>query len=316
MAAAGAEDRVLLFGSNGQVGTELHSLLNGKCELHAFTRAEADFSQPQQLRRIVAELKPAVILNAAAYTAVDKAESEPELAALVNAYSPAALAEEAARYGGLLVHYSTDYVFDGSKSSPWVEDDATGPLNVYGSTKLAGERAIAASGGSYLIFRTSWVFAPHGKNFLLTILRLARERDRLTIVADQHGAPTSASAIAQGSLAVLGKLREGEAQAASSWTGVYHMSCAGETTWHDFAQTIVDEAAARGLIEDKHPEVAPIPGAQYPTPAKRPANSVLDNGKLLRQFGVVLPHWHEALELALSELEPSRTAASIGSTSA
>jgi dTDP-4-dehydrorhamnose reductase len=305
MATASSPDRVLLLGSNGQVGTELRRLLENTCELHAFTRAEADFSQPEKLRGIVADLKPAVILNAAAYTAVDKAESEPELAALVNAASPAALAEEAARYGGLLVHYSTDYVFDGAKSSAWVEDDPTGPLNVYGSTKLAGEQAIAATGGSYLIFRTSWVFAPHGKNFLLTILRLARERDRLTIVADQHGAPTSARAIAIGTLAVLDNLRGRQAEPTSSWAGAYHLTCAGETTWHGFAQAIVDEASAAGLLDSRRPEVAPIPGAQYPTPAKRPTNSVLNNDKLLRKFGVALPHWREALGQAISELDHS-----------
>ena len=296
-------ERILLLGANGQLGTEFRALLEGTCELHALTRAEADFSKPEQLRRIVAELKPAVILNAAAYTAVDKAESEPELAALVNTQTPAALAEEAARYGGLLVHYSTDYVFDGSKPTPWLEDDPTGPLNVYGSTKLAGERAIAAYGGRYLIFRTSWVFAPHGKNFLLTILRLAKERDRLTIVADQHGAPTSAWAIAHTTGQVLESLRSRD-QAASSWSGVYHMSCAGETTWHGFAHAIVEEAA--DLLDGKLPEVAPIPGAQFPTPAKRPTNSVLDNSKLLRQFGVAPPHWREALSQAVLELRRAK----------
>jgi dTDP-4-dehydrorhamnose reductase len=300
--ALGVPNRVLLFGSNGQLGTELRGLLENTCELHALTRDQADFSQPEHLRGIVADLRPAVILNAAAYTAVDKAESEPELAALVNAKSPAALAEEAARYGGLLVHYSTDYAFDGSKSSPWVEDDPTGPLNVYGSTKLAGEQAITAVGGSYLIFRTSWVFAPHGKNFLLTILRLARERDRLTIVADQYGAPTSAHAITSGTLKVLDHLRGREKEPPTSWAGVYHMTCAGETSWQGFAQAIVDEAAAANLLGGRHPEVAPIPSAQYPTPARRPANSVLDSGKLLRQFGVSLPHWREALRHAMLEL--------------
>src|SRR5271170_240583 len=299
----GVADRVLLLGSNGQLGTELRALLESQCELHALTREQADFTQPEQLRSIVADLKPAVILNAAAYTAVDKAESEPELAALVNAKSPAALAEEATRYGGLLVHYSTDYVFDGSKSSAWVEDDPTGPLNVYGSTQLAGERAIAAIGGSYLIFRTSWVFAPHGKNFLLTILRLARERKCLTIVADQHGAPTSARAIAQATVQVLENLR-GRGPSASSWSGLYNMTCAGETTWHGFAEAIVGEAA--DFLEGKCPEVLPIPSAQYPTPAMRPANSVLDNGKLLRQFGVALPHWREALSQALRELRQAK----------
>ena len=302
MSLTGGADRVLLLGSNGQLGTELRGLLDGQCELHALTRDQADFSRPDQLRGIVANLQPAVILNAAAYTAVDKAESEPELAALVNTASPAALAEEAARYGGLLVHYSTDYVFDGSKTSPWVEDDPTGPLNVYGSTKLAGEQAIVAAGGSYLIFRTSWVFAPHGKNFLLTILRLAKERDRLTIVADQHGAPTSALAIARATLGVLESRGARGSESPSAPSGVYHMTCAGETTWQGFSQAIVDEAAAANLLGGKRPEVAPITSADFPTPAKRPTNSVMDNGKLLRDFGVSLLHWREALTEAVTKL--------------
>jgi dTDP-4-dehydrorhamnose reductase len=297
--------RVLLLGANGQLGTEFSSLLRDKYELHAFTRAEADFSQPEQVRKIVAELKPAIILNAAAYTAVDRAESEPELAQLVNARTPEVLAEEAARYGGLLVHYSTDYVFDGSKTTPWVEEDATGPLSVYGSSKLAGEQAIAARGGSYLIFRTSWVFAPHGKNFLLTILRLARERDKLTIVADQKGAPTSAMAIARATEEVLDTLDERRPRVVPS--GVYHMTCAGETTWHGFAQAIVEAAAE--TLEGKRPEILPIPAAQYPTPAKRPANSVLSNEKLRSQFGVALPHWRDALAEAASALSPATTEA-------
>ena len=295
-------DRILLLGANGQLGTELRAMFEDQCELHALTRAEADFAKPEDLRRIVADLRPTVILNAAAYTAVDKAESEPELASLVNATCPAVLAEEAAKYGGLLVHYSTDYVFDGSKANAWVEDDPVAPLSVYGSTKLSGEQAIAAVCGSYLIFRTSWVFAPHGKNFLLTILRLARERERLTIVADQHGAPTSARAIACGTLGVLATLRGEKADSPSSWAGVYHMTCAGQTTWQGFAQAIVEEAIARDLLDGRLPEVAPIPSAQYPTPARRPSRSVLNNGKLLRQFGIALPHWREALVEALLDL--------------
>jgi len=293
------EATVLLLGAHGQLGTELCALLQGKYGVHALTRAEADFSRPEQIRGIVADLKPAIILNAAAYTAVDKAESEPELAALVNSATPKVLAEEVARYGGLLVHYSTDYVFDGSKSSPWVESDSTGPLGIYGATKLAGEQAIAAVGGRYLIFRTSWVFAPHGKNFLLTILRLAKERDQLTIVADQKGAPTSAIAIARATEQVLQALQHDKTDT-KEWPGVYHMTCAGETTWQGFAQAIIEESAES--LNGKRPNVVPITSAEYPTPARRPANSVLDNGKLLRQFGVALPHWRSALSEATKEL--------------
>jgi len=288
-----SQTRVLLLGANGQLGTEFTSLLQNEYDLTALARAQADFSQPDQVARIVADLKPEIILNAAAYTAVDRAESEPELAFLVNAKTPELLAQQAARCGALLVHYSTDYVFDGAKPGPWLEDDPTGPLSVYGRTKLAGEQAIAAQAGKYLIFRTSWVFAPHGKNFLLTILRLARERDKLTIVADQKGAPTSAAAIARATQQVLESGGE-------TTSGVYHMTCAGETTWHAFAQAIVEEAS--GALHGKRPEVLPIPASQYPTPATRPANSVLDNGKLLRTFGVALPHWRQALGEAVSQI--------------
>ena len=333
MIPAITSDCVLLLGANGQVGTELRARLEGKCALHALTRAQADLSQPQQLRRVISDLRPGIILNAAAYTAVDRAESEPELATLINAAAPAALAEEAARYGGLLLHYSTDYVFNGSRfgdgskhgdgsnngsdsmRGAWLEDDPTGPLNVYGSTKLAGERGIAASGAAHLIFRTSWVFAPHSSNFLLTILRLARERDRLTIVADQHGAPTSAASIADGTIQVLESLRSRQHQARVC-SGIYHMTCAGETSWHGFAQAIVDEARSADLLDGRNPEVVPIPSEQYPTPAKRPSNSVLDNGKLRDQFGVALPHWREALRKALQELSstkrPAVQAAEVG----
>jgi len=296
--------RVLLLGANGQLGTEFARLLQDKCELHALSRTEADFSQPEQVRKIVADLKPEIILNAAAYTAVDRAEAEPELAFLINAKTPEILAQEAARYGGLLVHYSTDYVFDGAKADPWVEDDPTGPLSVYGRAKLAGEQAIAAQGGKYLIFRTSWVFAPHGKNFLLTILRLARERDKLNIVADQKGSPTSALAIARATWQVL----EVGSQRLSP-SGVYHMTCAGETTWHSFAEAIIDEASDQ--LEGKRPEVVPIPASQYPTPATRPAYSVLDNGKLLQTFGVALPHWRKALSEAVSQLPGQEKAVSL-----
>jgi dTDP-4-dehydrorhamnose reductase len=297
------QQRVLLLGANGQVGTELRTLLEsrpGAYQLHTLTRAEADFAQPEQLRSIVAAWQPSIILNAAAYTAVDRAESEPEAATLVNARSPGILGEEAARIGALLVHYSTDYVFDGSKKTAWLEDDKPAPLSVYGATKLAGEKAIVASGAHHLIFRTSWVFAPHGKNFMLTILRLARERDRLTIVADQSGAPTSAAAIATATLQVLEKIRDREAEGPATYSGTYHMTCAGKTTWYEFAQAIVAEAST--LLNGKLPEIAPISSGDYPTPATRPSNSVLDNAKLLSRFGVALPKWRDALREAVQKL--------------
>jgi dTDP-4-dehydrorhamnose reductase len=296
--------RVVLLGANGQLGTELRALLENTCDLHPLTRSDADLSQPETLRPILRDLQPDIIVNAAAYTAVDKAESEPDLAALINTRAPEVLADESARCGALLVHYSTDYVFDGAKPTPWLEDDATAPLSVYGRTKLAGEQAIAARCGSYLIFRTSWVFAPHGKNFLLTILRLAAERDRLTIVADQRGAPTSARALALATMRVLENPHIAAAKSASTptWAGAYHMTCGGETTWHGFAQAILDASVDSGLFDGKRPEIVPIATSDYPTPAQRPANSVLDNSKLLRQFGVALPHWREALRETMLDL--------------
>lgn len=298
------QSRVLLLGANGQLGTALHVLLKSKpdaYQLYALTRAEADLSDLGKVRHTVADLRPAIILNAAAYTAVDRAESEPELAALINAKAPAVLAEEALRIGALLVHYSTDYVFDGSKKTPWLEDDSPAPLSVYGSTKLAGEQAIVAHGGKHLIFRTSWVFSPRGKNFLLTILRLARERDRLTIVDDQRGAPTSAYAIAKGTEEVLARIRHSAEESVYNRSGIYHMTCGGETSWFRFTQAILEEAA--DALGDRHPEVAPIHSADYPTPARRPANSVLDNRRLREEFGVALPHWREALQQAVAELK-------------
>jgi dTDP-4-dehydrorhamnose reductase len=300
--------RVLLLGANGQVGTELHNLLKEKTdrfELYALRRSDVDFAQPEQLRPIIKDLQPTIILNAAAYTAVDKAESEPELAALINAKAPEIIAEEATRLGALLVHYSTDYVFDGSKQTAWLEDDRPMPLGVYGATKLAGERAIASHGADYLIFRTSWVFSPHGKNFLLTILRLARERDRLTIVDDQRGAPTSALAIATATWQILEKIGDRESADHSGWPGVYHMTCAEQTTWYGFARAIVEGAAT--LLDTKLPQVDPISSSDYQTPATRPANSILDNSKLHAQFGVCLPAWHEALQKTILDLSVKRT---------
>jgi dTDP-4-dehydrorhamnose reductase len=299
---SGPKPTVLLLGANGQLGTELNRLLQNKYDLRALARDRADFTQPDQLRQIVADWKPRIILNAAAYTAVDRAESEPDLADLVNAKSPEALAQEAARYGGLLVHYSTDYVFDGAKDSPWVEEDPTGPLNVYGRTKLKGEEAIRGCGGNHLIFRTSWIFAPHGKNFLLTILRLAAEKERLTIVADQRGAPTSAAAIAKATADILAALEKKDAREVTTLSGVYHMTAAGETTWYGFAQAILEEIASSGMSDSKMAELVPIPGSDYPTPAKRPANSVLDNSRLSARFGVALPEWREQLGEAFVEL--------------
>jgi dTDP-4-dehydrorhamnose reductase len=274
--------KVLLLGAGGQVGTELRRSFSGAPELLACGRQQADLSRPEKLRDLVREFRPDVILNAAAYTAVDRAESEPDLAMMVNAAAPGVLAEEAARLGALLVHYSTDYVFDGTKSGPWLESDATGPLNVYGRSKLAGEEAIQRVGGRYFIFRTSWVYGPHGSNFLLTMLRLGRERPQLRIVDDQTGAPTSSIEISR---ATHGALK----RAPDAPSGIYHMSCGGWTSWYGFACAIFRQAGTSA-------ELLPIPSEQYPTPARRPRNSVLSNEKLRAVFGVELAGWEEALQ--------------------
>lgn len=244
--------------------------------------------------------EPDVILNAAAYTPVDKAESEPELAYAVNATAPQILAQEAASRNALFVRYSTDYVFNGSKSSPWTEEDTPHPLNVYGARKLAGEQAIRAAGGRSLIFRTSWVYGPHGKNFLFTMLRLGRERDRLTIVNDQQGAPTASIAIAEAIRLILEGVLAERFGATREWAGVYHMTCGGVVSSCGFAQAIF--ARAGKLLDGRSPQVMPISTAEYPTAARRPLNSVLNCEKLARTFDVRLPSWEAALDRVLSEI--------------
>lgn len=294
MTAESLPARILLLGAGGQLGMQLKQALTGSAELTALARAEVDLSDAAAIRAAIRSANPEIVINAAAYTAVDKAESETELARLVNAVAPGIVAEEIARTNGWLIHYSTDYVFDGSKASPWIEDDPTGPLNTYGASKLAGEQGIVAAGGRHLIFRTSWVVSPHGNNFLRTMLRLGAERDQLKIVNDQTGAPTSALAIASATREVLNHLHSD-----SPW-GIYHMTCAGQTTWCGFAQAIFQRA--------RHPEnrewarVTGIPGAEYPTPAARPGNSVLSNGKLHAAFDVHLPSWEQALDETLRTL--------------
>jgi dTDP-4-dehydrorhamnose reductase len=282
---------ILILGANGQVGTELQRSFADAGEVTAWDHRTADLSRPEELRPLVAQLRPTVILNAAAYTAVDRAESEPELAMTINAAAPRVLAEEAAKIDALLVHYSTDYIFDGSKKTPWREDDPANPLNVYGRTKLAGEQAIKNVDGRYLIFRTGWVYGPHGHNFLKTMLRLGSERDELKIVDDQFGAPTSSAAIADATRAILDKEAD---------HGVYHMTCGGATTWCRFAQEIFDQYQQQN--EKKLARVIPIPSSEYPTPAKRPANSVLSNEKLWSSFEVALPDWQSALNVTMKKI--------------
>jgi dTDP-4-dehydrorhamnose reductase len=283
--------KVLLTGSTGQVGYELARSLQGVGEVVAVDRNVMDLSNLAQVREVIRSVKPQLIVNPAAYTAVDKAESEPELAHRINAEAPAVMAEEAKALGAALVHYSTDYVFDGTQASPRREDDPVGPRNVYGASKLAGEQAIAAAGIPHLIFRTSWVYGMRGKNFLLTMLRLAKERDELRVVADQHGAPTWSRTIADTTAQVLSQAHAGGREWWLQNSGIYHLSAQGQTTWHEFTEAIIAEA---GLSC----KVLPITTADYPTPAQRPQYSVMSSERLMTRF-CHLPHWKEALELCM-----------------
>lgn len=283
--------KVLLTGSTGQVGYELARSLQGVGEVVAVDRSEMDLSNLDQVREVIRRVQPKLIVNPAAYTAVDKAESEPELAFRINAEAPRVMAEEAKALGAALVHYSTDYVFDGSQATPRVEDDPLGPLNVYGASKLAGEQAIAATGIPHLIFRTSWVYGMRGKNFLLTMLKLAKERDELRVVADQHGAPTWSRTIADTTAQVLSQAHAGGREWWVQNSGVYHLSAQGQTTWHEFTEAIIAEA---GLSC----KVLPITTAEYPTPAQRPQYSVMSSERLMARF-CRLPDWKEALHLCM-----------------
>jgi dTDP-4-dehydrorhamnose reductase len=294
------EQRVLILGGAGQLGLELQRSFAGPHPLVAVDRAVADLAVPDQLRAIVRRVQPNVILNAAAYTAVDRAETEPEVAMAINARAPRILAEEARSLHALFVHYSTDYVFDGSKPEPWTESEVPRPLNAYGASKLAGEEAVKQSGCRHLIFRTSWVYGPHGKNFLLTMLRLGRERERLTVVDDQIGAPTSSLELARATKAIVDGVLQGRFGDAESWTGLYNMTCSGSVSWCGFAQAIF--ARAGKLLEDRRPEVTPIPSSDYPTPAQRPQNSVLSNARLQERFGVELAPWEQALDAVMARL--------------
>ena len=292
--------KILLLGKNGQVGWQLQRALAPLGEIVALERKDAggDLADPQGLAAAVRAAKPQVIVNAAAYTAVDKAESEPQLARLINTEAPAALAREAAASGALLVHYSTDYVFDGSGSAPWQESDATGPLNVYGATKLAGEQAIAASGCAHLTFRTSWVYAAHGDNFIKTMLRLAATRERLTVIDDQKGAPTGAELIADVTAHAISQTLQQPAKA-----GLYHLTAAGEASWFDYAQYVLALARQVGAPMKTPPDgVHPIPSNQYPAAARRPLNSRLDTRRLQAVFGLALPHWQAGVARVLEEI--------------
>jgi dTDP-4-dehydrorhamnose reductase len=286
--------RILIVGRTGQLGHEIERIFANVGTIVAVGRESIDLADPNQTRDLVRRSAPDVILNAAAYTAVDRAESEMALAHAINALAPGVLAEEAAERNAILVHYSTDYVFDGSKSEPWIETDAPAPLNVYGASKLAGEQAIQNSRARHLIFRTSWVYGPHGNNFLSTMLRLARERDRLSIVDDQTGAPTTSIELARATHAIVTGVLAGSFGATEDWSGLYHMTCAGSVSWFGFAQAIFARASQQ--LGVKAPELVPTRAKDYPTAAVRPCNSVLSNAKLHAHFGVQLPSWQSALD--------------------
>jgi dTDP-4-dehydrorhamnose reductase len=308
MVADSSKVRFLVTGEGGQVGEALRQTLAPLGEVVIPKLAEWDLTDVDATRRWVREVNPRWVVNAAAHTAVDKAESEPELAFAINAIAPGVLAEEARKIGAAVVHYSTDYIFDGSKTTPWVEDDAPGPLNVYGKSKLAGELAVSGSGAGYFTFRTSWVYGATGNNFVRTMLRLARERELLKIVADQHGAPTWSWELARMTADVIGQIerraeRSGcsSSEAALPLSGVYHATGSGATTWYGFAAEAIGELQSR-KPGTKLATVEPISTSEYPTPAKRPMNSLLDCGKLERTFGWRMPEWSESVRTVVGML--------------
>lgn len=287
--------RILLLGTEGQLGSELQRTAPAGCELAAPRQAEADFTRPGELRDLVRSVRPAAVFNAAAYTAVDRAEEEPALARAVNAEAPALLAEEAARCGASIVHYSTDYVYGGDRQRAWTEDDAPAPCNVYGITKLAGDLAVLESRARSVVLRSSWIYAAHGHNFVRTMLRLGREREELRVVSDQRGCPTWARDLAAATWSIFGRGCEPG--------GLFHCAGAGVTSWHGFAERILALAAERGLGANlRRARLIPIPTAEYPTAARRPLQSALDCGRLARAHGILLPPWQESLAACLDEL--------------
>ncbi|KAF1026148.1 MAG: dTDP-4-dehydrorhamnose reductase [Burkholderia plantarii] len=294
--------KILLTGRNGQVGWELRSALAPLGEVVACDREAADLARPETLAPLVASVRPDVIVNAAAYTAVDLAEEQEALTLRVNGEAAGVLAQAARDVGALFVHYSTDYVFDGSATAPYSETEAARAVNAYGRTKLAGERAIAAAGGDWLTFRTTWVYGTRGRNFLLTMLRLAGERETMRVVADQTGTPTSARMIADLTAhAVSHAMRERAADRFES--GLFHMTAGGQTTWHGFASAIVEAARAARGDAIRVRAIEPIPSGAYPTPARRPVWSVLDNTRFDRRFGLNRLDWQQALALVMDDLK-------------
>jgi dTDP-4-dehydrorhamnose reductase len=292
--------KILLTGARGQLGYELRRTLAPLGPVIACDRTDLDLAEPASIRKVVRATGPDLIVNAGAYTAVDQAESEPDLAMAINGVAPGILAEEAKRIGAAIVHYSTDYVFDGEKNGPYVEDDLPNPLNVYGRTKLAGEQAVIAAGAAHLIFRTSWIYGMRGRNFMRTILRRALRGEPLRVVRDQAGAPTWSRLIAEAT--ALAVARTG--RNFGKFSGLYHLSCTGATSWHGFAKAILQNSApdaASSVVE-----IEPIDSADYPTQARRPKNSLLSCVRLRQRFGVELPSWQESMALCLERerIEP------------
>lgn len=304
-----ADLKIVIIGRSGQLAWEANQRFQGLGEVICIGRPELDLKNIEGLWAEIRRIKPSVLVNAAAYTAVDQAESEPDVAMKINSEAPAVMAEEAKRLGTLFISYSTDYVFDGKSTTPYSETDHPAPLNVYGASKLSGEQAVEAAGGSYLIFRTSWVYGARGKNFLKTILKLAAERPELKIVDDQIGAPTWSRDLADATRKIIGQLvARSESQkipigeALGDRRGIYHMTAGGSVSWCGFAAAIVEEMEKRGLSKGGLAKVVPIPGREYPTPAARPHNSRLCNDRLKNAFGVTLPPWRESLAAVMGEL--------------
>lgn len=304
--------RILLLGKNGQVGYALQRALPRSVVVISHDRTTCDLSSPDQLRRTIRETRPDVVINAAAYTAVDRAETDLAACFQINTIAPAAIAEEAQRLNALLIHYSTDYVFDGRKTSSYVEDDAPNPLNAYGRSKLEGDQAVVAAGGRHIILRVAWVYSATGKNFAKTILRLAAERDELRIVSDQHGTPTSADHIAAATASIVDQIVNSRRPETSHPNGVYHLAPKGVTSWHGFASELISVAQQCGItMRTEINRIAPIAAKEYPTPAQRPSNSMLETAKLQREFGFNPPDWREGLRTVVAELArpTKRTAA-------
>src|SRR5450759_4209135 len=295
--------RLLVTGANGQVGWELSRCLMPLGNVVALDHRQCDLSQPELLRNLIHSIKPDVIVNAAAYTAVDKAEQEEQLATTVNGTAVGVLAEESRKTGILLVHYSTDYVFDGVKQTPYTEEDAPNPINVYGRSKLAGDTAMRQAGGAYVILRTSWVYARRRQNFVRTILRLASEREELRIVDDQIGAPTWARNIADATALIVRVVCPEQAQGQYAF-GLFNLTASGATSWHGFAKAILEDATRYALLPAQHlPQLKPIPSEEYPLPAVRPKNSRLAGDRLSKRFGIELPDWKQGLALCIEEMK-------------